>query len=118
MRQHTTLLLALAITSLALASTGCDNKAKKSRGATAKELVAAGAVLLDVRSPGEYQRGHLPNAVNIPITELSRRQGEVADGAKVVVYCESGVRSRQAVSLLKKKGHEVFDLGSWRDWGP
>jgi len=108
--------LAIVFTSLTMA--GCANKGAKSRGARAKAMVAAGAVLLDVRSPGEFAGGHLPNALNIPISQLGSRIGEVPAGSKVVVYCQSGVRSRQAVSLLQKKGHEVFDLGSWRDWGP
>ena len=118
MRLPSQFLLAFALSSFALVSTGCANEARKSRGATAKEMVAAGAVLLDVRSPGEFNRGHLPNALNIPINELGRRAGEIPAASKVVIYCESGVRSRQGVSILKKKGHEVFDLGSWRDWGP
>jgi phage shock protein E len=116
MKRNTVVLVFLMFTSLTL--TGCANKGAKSRGSRAKARVAAGAVLLDVRSPGEFSRGHLPGALNIPIQQLSGRVSEIGAGAEVVVYCESGVRSRQAVSLLKSGGHEVFDLGSWRDWGP
>ncbi len=116
MKLDTAVMVSLVFTSLAL--TGCANQGAKSRGSRAKVMVAEGAVLLDVRSSGEFSRGHLPGALNIPIQQLRSRIAEVQAEAKVVVYCESGVRSRQAVSLLKSGGHEVFDLGSWRDWGP
>lgn len=79
---------------------------------TASELRALLAaptppVLLDVRGPLEYQRRHLPGAVLLPLPELAARAAEVPRQGPVVVYCQSGVRSAQAVELLRRDfGHD------------
>ncbi len=79
----------------------------------ARKLVAEGALLLDVRSPGEFAAGHLPGALNIPVGDLGRRAGEL--GAKdrpLVVYCASGMRSASAAGQLRALGFAaVHDLG-------
>ncbi len=90
-------------------------------GAQAKELVSAGAVLLDVRTAAEFGAGHVPGAKNIPVSELGGRLAEVgASKAKpVVVYCASGTRSAVARTVLRRAGYEVvFNLGSMSRWGP
>jgi len=58
-------------------------------------------LLLDVRGPLEFQRRHLPGAVLLPLPELAARAAEVPRTRPVVVYCQSGVRSAQAVALLR-----------------
>ncbi len=84
----------------------------------ARQLVAEGAVLLDVRTPDEFRQGHPESARNIPVQELSRRLSEVGPpGTKVVVYCASGGRSAVAASTLRGGGYpEVFDLKSVTYW--
>jgi molybdopterin/thiamine biosynthesis adenylyltransferase/rhodanese-related sulfurtransferase len=62
-------------------------------------------LLLDVRGPLEYQRRHLPDAVLLPLPELAARAAEVPRTRPVVVYCQSGVRSAQAVALLQGLGY-------------
>jgi rhodanese-related sulfurtransferase len=116
MRYATKTLILLVFATLGAAS-ACSNKGAQSRGEEARRWVAQGAVLLDVRTPQEYASGHLPGAINIPVQVLASRMGEIPKGSKVVVYCHSGVRARQAASMLSSKGYEVFDLGSFRDWG-
>jgi len=64
-------------------------------------------LLLDVRGPLEFQRRHLPGAVLLPLPELTTRAAEVPRARPVVVYCQSGVRSAQAVALLR--GELGFD---------
>ncbi|MFN8080634.1 MAG: FAD-dependent oxidoreductase [Kineosporiaceae bacterium] len=64
------------------------------------------AVLLDVRSPGEFARGHLPGAVNIAHTALRERLGEVPRGRPVKVYCASGFRSYLALRVLRQNGFD------------
>ncbi|RYY10438.1 MAG: hypothetical protein EOO36_20560, partial [Cytophagaceae bacterium] len=63
-------------------------------------------LLLDVRNPLEYQRRHLPGAVLLPLPQLPARAAEVPRQGPVVVYCQSGVRSAQAVALLRDLGYE------------
>lgn len=80
------------------------------------------AIVLDVREPGEFAAGHLPNARNIPIGELDKRVGDLPAGKPVLVCCASGARSGRAISLLRKAGHEqVFNLAggvqAWRQAG-
>ncbi len=79
--------------------------------ATARKLIAAGAVVIDVRSVGEYSREHLSQAPNIPVADFSSRIGEVlamvgGDKSKpVVVYCGSGHRAATAKAQLEAAGY-------------
>ena len=77
-------------------------------------------LILDVRSPGEYARGHIPGAVNIPHNELAARLVElpVEKSAEVIVYCHSGPRAWQAEKMLGERGYSsVQDLsGHWQAW--
>ena len=86
--------------------------------AAMKDAVAKGALLLDVRSTGEFSSHHLEGAINIPVGTLQARLSELGDTSQtVIVYCASGVRSKAAVGTLKAGGFEdVHDLGSWRNW--
>ena len=77
----------------------------------ARRRVAAGAVLLDVRTPGEFSEGHLQGARNIPVQELANRLAELPKGSDVVVYCRSGGRSAVARQMLEGRGHTVLDVG-------
>ncbi|MGI4833127.1 MAG: molybdopterin-synthase adenylyltransferase MoeB [Janthinobacterium lividum] len=95
---------------------------------TANELTAAELrsllvahtppVLLDVRGPLEYGRRHLPGAVLLPLPELAARAAEVPRQGPVVVYCQSGVRSRQALVLLQGLGHTNVQAlrGGLEEW--
>jgi rhodanese-related sulfurtransferase len=87
-------------------------------GAEARELVAGGARLVDVRTPREYAAGHLPGATNVPLDALERRAEELGPRTRpLVVYCESGARSAHAQRLLRRHGFgSVRNLGSWRAW--
>ena len=74
---------------------------------------ATGAVLLDVRTPQEYREGHIPDSQNVPLQQLDKVE-EVTENKDTVlyVYCRSGARSRQAVSLLKHMGYtNVHNIG-------
>ena len=83
--------------------------------AKARELVGGGALLLDVRSEGEFASGHIAGAKNIPLGDLARRFGEIEamKDRPVVVYCASGIRSAMAKQTLRSHGfREVHDLGA------
>jgi len=72
-----------------------------------------GAVLLDVRTPQEYREGHIPGSKNVPLQQLDKVEGVTENKDTVLyVYCHSGARSRQAVSLLKHMGYtNVHNIG-------
>jgi rhodanese-related sulfurtransferase len=89
----------------------------KTSAADAHKLVDDGALLVDVRSPGEFAGGHLAGAINVPVDAIGARAEELAKkGKKIVVYCASGMRSSSAASALKRAGAEVFDLGAMSRW--
>ena len=72
------------------------------------------ALILDVRSIGEFRSGHIPNAKNIPVQELSSQINNL-DAYKnddIIVYCASGGRSSSAENILNKNGFsKVYNLG-------
>ena len=72
-----------------------------------------GAVLLDVRTLQEYREGHIPGSKNVPLQELDKVNSVVENkDAMLYVYCRSGARSRQAVSMLKHMGYpNVHNIG-------
>ena len=78
-------------------------------------------LILDVRSPGEYQSGHVPQAINIPHYELASRLNElpVTKDREIVTYCERGPRAGVAENILEQAGftdvrHLEGDMHSWR----
>lgn len=67
--------------------------------------------VVDVRGAAEYAGGHIARAVNIPLTHLAERLGEIPAGRPVTVHCEGGYRSAIAASLLERHGRrDVHDL--------
>ena len=73
----------------------------------------AGAVLLDVRSRGEYAQGHISGSCNIDVANIHTAPQVLKDkNAPLFVYCYSGARSGQAVAALKKMGYSnVTNIG-------
>lgn len=72
-------------------------------------------ILLDVRTEGEYGRGHVEGFVNIPVDELRERMGEIEKGKPVYVMCQSGLRSYIGARILAGYGYEVYNFsGGYR----
>ncbi len=67
--------------------------------------IAAGAMVIDVRTPGEFASGAYPGAVNIPVDVLGQQLAKVPKGKPVVVYCRSGARSAAAEKTLRAAGY-------------
>lgn len=63
-----------------------------------------GNPLIDVRESHEYKRGHIPGAVNIPLSQLKQRLAEIPKDKPVYLYCQSGMRSKQAGKMLRNNG--------------
>ena len=76
------------------------------------------AVIIDVREPNEWQAGHAPNAVHIPLGELPSRLDELPDtDATVAVVCRGSGRSSRAVAWLAMQGFDVANLeGGMKAW--
>jgi phage shock protein E len=83
---------------------------------TAAQLLQRGAVVIDVRSAGEYTARHLPRAVNIPLSEIEKViERKVSDKNQVILlHCQTGARSNEAKSRLRVMGYgNTYNLGSY-----
>ena len=69
-----------------------------------RELVESDACIIDVREPGEYEAGHLLNAVNIPLSQLRQRMEEIPRDRPVYLHCRSSQRSYNAIMALQHCG--------------
>ncbi|MFM9943841.1 MAG: rhodanese-like domain-containing protein [Bacteroidia bacterium] len=79
------------------------------------ELVKQGAIILDVRSKGEYAGGHIKGSVNISVDQLQNNLGKLKDkNQPIITCCASGMRSASAKSILKSNGFKnVYNGGGW-----
>jgi rhodanese-related sulfurtransferase len=79
--------------------------------------VPADAVLVDVRELDEWEAGHAPQAIHIPLGELTERVGELGDADRVLVVCHSGMRSARATAWLVQNGYDARNVdGGMVDW--
>jgi rhodanese-related sulfurtransferase len=79
--------------------------------------VPENAYLLDVRENSEWDAGHAPGAVHIPLGTLGERIDEVPKDQKVYVICRSGGRSARATQALNKAGRNAVNVaGGMQDW--
>jgi rhodanese-related sulfurtransferase len=76
-------------------------------------------VLLDVRTPSEFESEHIEGAVLLPLDQIANKAEEVIPNQEKIyyVYCRSGNRSATAAQLLVDMGYEnIYDLGGIIDW--
>ncbi len=79
-----------------------------------QEIISNGAAIVDVRTKGEYQSGHLKNSINIPIDNLAQNIKKLDKNKPIITCCASGARSASAKRILNSNGFEqVFNGGSW-----
>ena len=85
------------------------NKTKK-----IEDFKSRGAIIIDVRSKGEYESGAIPGSKNIPLQSISSKIGEIKKWNKpVIACCASGMRSASATGILKSNGIEAMNGGGW-----
>jgi len=79
-----------------------------------REVISGGAVIVDVRTKGEFQTGHLRNSINIPVDNLPNNLKKLNRNKAIITCCASGARSSYAKRILKSNGFEqVYNGGSW-----
>jgi phage shock protein E len=79
-----------------------------------KSIIKNGAFLVDLRTEGEFEQGHVPGSVNIPLNLLGRNLNLFKNKKHIVVCCFSGNRSSFAKEILEKKGFKnVINGGAW-----
>ncbi|NQT09521.1 rhodanese-like domain-containing protein [Candidatus Bathyarchaeota archaeon] len=79
-------------------------------------------VILDVRTPSEFDDGHIEGAINIPVDYLAERLNELSKDNELLVYCRTGNRSARAVGILDESGftkifHMDAGITGWIDAG-
>jgi phage shock protein E len=79
------------------------------------ELVRQGAVILDVRTKGEYNDGHIKGSINISVDQLKDNLNRLPDKQKpIITCCASGMRSASAKKILQSNGYvQVYNGGGW-----
>ena len=79
------------------------------------ELVKNGAIIIDVRSSGEFAGGHIKGSINIPVDSLIKNLDKFKDKNKIIITCcASGMRSASAKSILRSRGYlYVYNGGGW-----
>lgn len=83
-------------------------------GTDYKALVQAGAVIVDVRTQGEYKGGHINGSINVPLDTIQSKAAELKKKNKpIITVCRSGSRSGMAKSILAGAGVEVYNGGPW-----
>ncbi len=79
-----------------------------------RQLVKEGAVILDVRTPVEFNGGHVKGAINIPLQQIEKAVSKFKKDQVIITCCASGMRSGSAKSFLKSKGFSnVHNGGAW-----
>jgi phage shock protein E len=79
------------------------------------QLVKDGAIIVDARSKGEFDSGHIKGSVNIPVDQLANNLNKIKDKNKTIITCcASGMRSAVAKNTLKANGYTtVYNGGGW-----
>lgn len=79
-------------------------------------LLRKSAVILDVRTAWEFERGHIAGSVNIPLSHLHTGAIPLDTGSIIITCCSHGLRSVKAESLLRGRGYRhVYNGGAWND---
>ena len=85
------------------------------QGSAATALLSKGALVIDVRTPAEFKRGHHPGSKNIPLDALGDQIEQLKQKNKpVVTCCASGMRSARAANMLNAAGIESANGGPWQ----
>jgi rhodanese-related sulfurtransferase len=81
-----------------------------------KSIIAEGAFLVDVRTPGEFAEGHVKGSVNIPLDKVTSQLAKFKNKKNIIVFCRSGGRSSQAKNILQQNGFtNVINGGTWNN---
>jgi len=79
-----------------------------------KQLINDGGLVIDVRTPGEFNSGHISGSTNVPLDKIKSKIKKIVNLKKPIIFCcASGLRSGQATSIAKSRGIDVYNGGGW-----
>jgi len=104
------LVMCIIIFSLFRCGIGASNK-----NSTVKKWISEGALIVDVRTPEEFNAGNYKNSINVPLNDIEKNLEIFGDKNRtIIVYCRSGNRSGKAKKILEKHGYnKVLDAGAF-----
>ena len=80
-----------------------------------KQAIRQGAVIIDLRTAYEYDQGHIPDAVNIPVDRIKANIGRIKDFRRpVILCCSTGDHCREAGEILRNAGVPFINGGNWQ----
>ena len=86
-----------------------------SKGGNIAEMKEKNAIVIDVRTPGEFSGGHVKGSKNYPLGSISGKVEEIKKLNRPVIFCcASGMRSGQAASMFKRAGVDCMNGGGWQ----
>jgi len=104
-----------------MAEGGAEPTPKEVSHAEAREMIDAGAQLIDVRADHEWDAGHIPGATHIGLPDLAARIGEIDRDRTVILYCRGDNRSDMATAALAEAGYDAVKLAEgatgWEEEG-
>ena len=108
----------VAVVVIAMAFRPAGAKVENVDAAGVQSAIDAGAQIIDVRTAGEYQLGHIPGAVNVPVDQVPGAAESWDKNATYVVYCATGSRSASAVATMQSMGfldikHFAAGIQAW-----
>ena len=117
-KQIAVMVVGIAVSLFAAGAPAAAEAAAAIDGATARSLAAAGAKVVDVRTPQEFASGHVPGAINIPYDDIGKRASEIGPpSTQVLLYCRTGRRSGIAADALDRAGYKkVYDFRTVTAW--
>lgn len=79
-----------------------------------QKVLQKGAIIIDVRTKEEYEKGHVSGSKNIPLSEIKQKRDMIKKWNRpIVTVCRSGSRSAMAKEILQADGIEVYNGGAW-----
>lgn len=89
-------------------------KIKENMEADLEEIIAGGAIILDVRTKEEYAKEHMKGSLNVPLDEIHDGMSWLLKDVPIITCCASGNRSQTAKEILEANGYEkVYNGGAW-----
>ena len=96
------------------------NNFKMIKAVEAKKIMdTTNCKILDVRTLEEFEQGHIDNAILLPLDEINDKVEEIFKDKEetILIYCRSGVRSKEACNIMVKKGYtNIIEFGGIVDW--
>jgi len=80
------------------------------------QLMKDGVIIIDVRTTGEFNSGHIKGSTNVPLDKIKSKIKKIENLKKPVIFCcASGMRSGQATSIAKSRGINAYNGGDWNN---